>query len=69
MTDDEKYFFDLQGYLVIPDVLNADELRRANEAIDANLASVSHSHLQPLSVASNSFAAVPYTHLTMPTKA
>ena len=43
MDETQRFLFDLQGYLVIPDVLNADELRRANEAIDANLASVSHS--------------------------
>ena len=48
MDETQRFLFDLQGYLVIPGVLTADELRRANEAIDANLASVSHSHLQPV---------------------
>ena len=34
MTDDEKYFFDLNGYLVLRDVVDADTIRRCNEAID-----------------------------------
>jgi ectoine hydroxylase-related dioxygenase (phytanoyl-CoA dioxygenase family) len=36
MTDDEKYLFDLTGFLVIPDVLSPAEVARANEAIDRN---------------------------------
>ncbi|MDE2809993.1 MAG: hypothetical protein OXN90_16375, partial [Gemmatimonadota bacterium] len=34
MTDDEKYFFDLNGYLVLRDVVDSDTIRRCNEAID-----------------------------------
>ena len=34
MTDDEKYFFDLNGYLVLRDLIDADTLRRCHAAID-----------------------------------
>ncbi len=34
MTDDEKHFFDLNGYLVLRDVVDPDTIRRCNEAID-----------------------------------
>ena len=34
MTDDEKYLFDLNGYLVLTDVLTSEEVDRCNEAID-----------------------------------
>ena len=34
MNDAEKYLFDLNGYLVIEDVLTPDEIAFANEAID-----------------------------------
>ena len=34
MNDDEKYLFDLAGYLVLRDVLTTDEVARMNEAID-----------------------------------
>jgi len=34
MTDDEKYFFDLNGYLVLRDLIDADTLRRCHVAID-----------------------------------
>ena len=34
MNDAEKYLFDLNGYLVIEDVLTPDEVAFANEAID-----------------------------------
>ena len=30
----EKYFFDLNGYLVLRDLIDADTLRRCHEAID-----------------------------------
>jgi hypothetical protein len=36
MTDEEKYLFDLRGYLVIPDVLSVDELASVNEALDGH---------------------------------
>ncbi|HCR18886.1 MAG TPA: hypothetical protein DIU35_15500 [Candidatus Latescibacteria bacterium] len=32
----EKYFFDLNGYLVVPDALTADELAQCNDAINNN---------------------------------
>ena len=34
MDDDEKYLFDLHGYLVIKSALSAEEVRAANAAID-----------------------------------
>ncbi len=34
MTDDQKYLFDLNGYLVIENALSPDEVRRCNEAIE-----------------------------------
>lgn len=37
MNDTEKYLFDLQGYLVVEGVLSADEVARANEAIDRHV--------------------------------
>ena len=36
MTDDEKYFFDLQGYLVFRDVVDPQLVSRCNRAIDHN---------------------------------
>lgn len=35
MTEEQRYLFDLNGYVVIQDVLTKDELARAHEAIDA----------------------------------
>lgn len=37
MTEDEKYLFDLNGYLVIENVMTPDEIAQANEAIDRHL--------------------------------
>jgi len=34
MTEAEKYLFDLRGYLIVEDVLNADELAELNRLID-----------------------------------
>ena len=34
MNDDEKYLFDLNGYLVIEDVLTMEEIDISNLAID-----------------------------------
>ena len=34
MNDEEKYLFDLNGFLVLPQVLSPEEVRRGNEAID-----------------------------------
>ena len=34
MNETDTYLFDLQGFLVVRDVLSADEVRAANEAID-----------------------------------
>ena len=36
MNDYEKYFFDLNGYLVIPDALTAEEIAACNAALDNN---------------------------------
>ena len=37
MNQEELYFFDLNGYLVIEDVLTQEEIAIANQAIDQNL--------------------------------
>ena len=37
MTDDEKYLFDLSGYLVLRGVVDADTITRCNDAIDHHL--------------------------------
>jgi hypothetical protein len=34
MNEDEKYLFDLNGYLVLKDVLSADEVAKLNQGID-----------------------------------
>jgi len=34
MTEDEKYLFDINGYLVVRDVLSKADIQSANEAID-----------------------------------
>ena len=34
MTDDEKYFFDINGYILIRNVLSQEEVDACNEAID-----------------------------------
>ena len=36
MDDHQKYFFDINGYLVIEDALTPDEVKVLNDAIDAN---------------------------------
>ena len=36
MTDREKYLFDLNGYLVVEDVLTPEQVHAMNEAIDHN---------------------------------
>ncbi|MYC16757.1 MAG: phytanoyl-CoA dioxygenase family protein [Gemmatimonadetes bacterium] len=36
MTDQEKYLFDLNGYLVVEDVLTPEQVHAMNEAIDHN---------------------------------
>ena len=40
MDDHQKYFFDINGYLVIEDALTPDEVKVLNDAIDANTAIV-----------------------------
>jgi ectoine hydroxylase-related dioxygenase (phytanoyl-CoA dioxygenase family) len=37
MTTDEKYLFDLNGYLVVREVLTPDEVKLANRAIDHHI--------------------------------
>ena len=37
MNQEELYLFDLNGYLVIEDVLTQEEITTANQAIDQNL--------------------------------
>ena len=36
MNEDEKYLFDLMGYLVIPNALTTEEIGACNQAIDHN---------------------------------
>jgi len=36
MSDTEKFMFDLQGYLIVPGFLTADEVQAINDAFDAN---------------------------------
>ena len=37
MTDDEKYLFDLNGYIVIEGLLSPDDVAAANAAIDRRI--------------------------------
>lgn len=34
MTSRERYYWDLTGHLVVPNILSSDEVAAANEAID-----------------------------------
>ena len=34
MTDKEKYFWDLTGYLIVREVLSSEEIAEANEALE-----------------------------------
>ena len=38
MTDHQRYLFDLQGYVVIPDALSPDHVRELNALMDARIA-------------------------------
>ena len=38
LTDDERYLFDLNGYLIVRNVLTPEEVKKANEAIDKHQA-------------------------------
>ena len=38
MTDHDRYLFDLQGYLTIPDALGADQIRAMNALLDEHIA-------------------------------
>lgn len=40
MSREEKFFFDLDGFLVVRGVLSPDEVRAANDAIDAHAAEI-----------------------------
>ena len=40
MNDKEKCLFDLQGYIVVEDVLSPAQVALANEAIDCHAASI-----------------------------
>lgn len=41
MTDEDKFLFDLQGYLVFENILDSDEVAAANESIDRHSGLVS----------------------------
>ena len=36
MTEYEKYFFDVNGYLIVEDILSPEQVKALNEAIDHN---------------------------------
>ena len=36
MTEEEKYIFDLNGFIIVRDVLNKEEVEAANKAIDTH---------------------------------
>jgi hypothetical protein len=38
MTDEQRFLFDLQGYIVVPDALSADELSELNAILDHHIA-------------------------------
>ena len=38
MNDHERYLFDLQGYLVVPNALTADQIARLNSVLDEHIA-------------------------------
>jgi len=40
MTDDERYLFDLNGFLILRGVFSSEEVDRANEAIDKHVADI-----------------------------
>src|SRR3954454_14556683 len=37
MNEQERFLFDLQGFLVVPNALSADELARLNAAVDEEI--------------------------------
>ncbi|MBT5712776.1 mitomycin antibiotics/polyketide fumonisin biosynthesis protein, partial [Candidatus Poribacteria bacterium] len=37
MTDEDRFLFDLQGYIVVPDALSAEELLALNEILDEQI--------------------------------
>lgn len=51
MTPDEKYLFDLNGYIVVENVLTPAEVALANEGIDKHIAEL---HIRTDSLANNS---------------
>lgn len=53
MNDDERYLFDLTGYLVIKNVLTPEEVARCNEAIDRHADQIKE-RLGDLSLSDNS---------------
>lgn len=40
MTDEQRFLFDLQGYIVVPDALSADQLASLNATLDERIAEV-----------------------------
>ena len=48
MNDLERYLFDLQGFLVVEDVLAADEVVRLNGAIDRHTDSILYGPMREL---------------------
>ena len=55
MADAEKYLFDLNGYVVVENVLNAEEIGRGNEAIDRHAEQI-HERTGKLSLSGGSAA-------------
>ena len=55
MTDQQRYLFDLHGYLVVPDALTAGQIASLNAMLDERIAremapeAATHRFLEPLS--------------------
>jgi ectoine hydroxylase-related dioxygenase (phytanoyl-CoA dioxygenase family) len=47
VTDEERYLFDLEGYLVVPDALDRDQLAAINAAFDDRVAQADPANLEP----------------------
>ena len=55
MNEDEKYFFDLSGYIIVRNVLSAEDIALANEAIDRHADQI-HERTGELSLSAGSKA-------------
>ena len=58
MNEHERYLFDLQGYITIPNALDPARLDALNDVLDQQI---------DAAVSPDSGTPVSYTHLTLPT--